>query len=232
MNNQKHIILIKKNFFLLHLLRAFVPSVREEKFFSQRRKDAKRSIDAKYAIFFALIFASCSTNYVPKPAGYPRIIFPARGYQTYNAKCPFSFRYPIYAKVVADSSDANQPCFLDMKFSQFNATVHLTYKPVSSFKNLYAMSEDARTFAYKHTVKAEDIIDSFFTNHQTHVSGIFYDIEGNTASSLQFYATDSVNNYIRGALYFNSHPNKDSLAPVIRFIHADIDTMIRSLRWH
>ncbi len=185
-----------------------------------------------YILFSVLILASCGSNNVPKPAGYPRIIFPDRAYQNYNSKCPFSFRYPAYAKVVADSSDANEPCFLDMKFPQFNATVHLTYKPVSSFKNLYAMSEDARTFAYKHTVKAEDIIDSFFTNSKTHVSGIFYDIEGNTASSLQFYATDSQYHYIRAALYFNTHPNKDSLAPVIHFIHADMDTMLRSLRWH
>ena len=193
---------------------------------SQRRKGAK-----KYLPLFALIMTSCTSNYVPKPAGYPRIIFPERGYQTYNAKCPFSFKYPVYAKVVLDSSNKDEPCFLDMKFPQFNATIHLTYMPVSSFKSLYAMSEDARTFAYKHTVKAEDIIDSFFNRPKTHVSGIFYDIEGNTASSLQFYATDSIHHYLRAALYFNTHPNKDSLAPVIRFIHTDMDTMLRSLRW-
>lgn len=184
-----------------------------------------------YVPFLLFILTYCTRGYVPKPAGYPRIIFPEHGYQTYNAKCNFSFRYPVYAKVVLDSSNTAEPCFLDMKFPQFNATIHLTYKPVSSFKSLYAMSEDARTFAYKHTVKAEDIIDSFFTRPKNHVSGIFYDIEGNTASSLQFYATDSANNYLRAALYFNTHPNKDSLAPVIHFIHADMDTMLRSLRW-
>jgi gliding motility-associated lipoprotein GldD len=116
-----------------------------------------------------------------------------------------------------------------MKFPQFNGTIHFTYKPVESFKNLYAMSEDARTFAYKHSVKAEDIYDSVFARPD-HVSGVFYEIQGNTASSLQFYATDSAH-YLRAALYFYTHPNKDSLAPVIRFIHADMDTMLRSLRW-
>lgn len=150
----------------------------------------------------------------------------------YQAACPFSFKYPTYATIVKDSSEGALPCFLDMKFPQFNATVHLTYKPVSSFKNLYEMTEDARTFAYKHSVKAEEIPDSVFYIKTNHVSGIFYDIMGNTASSLQFYATDSANHYLRAALYFNTHPNKDSLAPVINFIHADMDTMIRSLHWH
>ena len=214
----------------LFFISAFA-SLRENNL-AQRRKGAKKAIYAKSVIFLTVLMVSCNSNYVPKPAGYPRIVFPDHGYQTYNARCPFSFRFPVYAKVVVDSNTKDEPCFLDMKFPKFNATIHLTYRPVSSFKNLYAMSEDARTFAYKHTVKAEDIVDSFFTNHKTHVSGIFYDIEGNTASSLQFYATDSANHYLRAALYFNTHPNKDSLAPVIRFIHADMDTMLRSLRWH
>jgi len=183
-------------------------------------------------LFFisSFLLSACGNNYVPKPAGYPRINFPDRSYQTYNSGCPFTFRYPVYANIAKDSSAGAEPCFLDMKFAQFNATLHITYKEVSSFKNFYEMSEDARTFAYKHTVKAEDIIDSQMVRPNK-VSGMFYDIEGNTASSLQFYVTDSVHHYIRAALYFNSRPNKDSLAPVIRFIHTDLDTMIRSLRW-
>jgi len=181
-------------------------------------------------IIVAGFFAGCGNNYVPKPAGYPRINFPERGYQTYTSQCPFTFRYPTYANIAKDSSAGAEPCFLDMKFPQFNATLHITYKDVSSAKNFFQMSEDARTFAYKHTVKAEDIIDSQIVRPNK-VSGMFYDIEGNTASSLQFYVTDSVHHYIRAALYFNSRPNKDSLAPVIRFIHTDLDTLVRSLRW-
>jgi gliding motility-associated lipoprotein GldD len=191
----------------------------------------KNIIPGGLAVLLILMAACSGPNNTPKPAGYPRIEFPAKKYIDYISDCPFTFRYPAYAKIVKDSSAGAMPCFLDMKFPDFNGTIHLTYKNVSSYKNFYDMSEDARTFAYKHTVKAEDILDSVFVIRKNKVSGIFYDISGNTASSLQFYATDSSQHYLRGALYFNTHPNKDSLAPVIRFIHADIDTMIRSLRW-
>jgi gliding motility-associated lipoprotein GldD len=184
-----------------------------------------------FQVILIMLLSACSSNYVPKPTGYPRIEFPEKKYTDYVSECPFTFRYPTYAKIIRDSSAGAMPCFLDLKYPTLNATIHITYKSVSSYKNFYEMSEDARTFAYKHTVKAENIIDSGFYNKDHKVSGIFYDIEGNTASSLQFYATDSSQHYIRAALYFNSRPNKDSLAPVINFIHHDMDTMVRSLKW-
>jgi gliding motility-associated lipoprotein GldD len=198
----------------------------------KKYSDMKNSFQYRLLQAMALIMLSaCSTNYVPKPAGYPRIDFPEKKYTDYNSECPFTFRYPSYAKIVRDSSPGAMPCFLDMKFPSLNATIHITYKSVSSYKSFYEMSEDARTFAYKHTVKAENIIDSGFYQKEHNVSGIFYDIEGNTASSLQFYATDSSQHYLRAALYFNARPNKDSLAPVINFIHHDMDTIVRTLRW-
>ena len=93
------------------------------------------------------------------------------------------------------------------------------------------MAADAHTFAYKHSEKAEDIFDSIYHFRNSHVSGIVWEITGNTASSYQFYATDSTKHYLRGSLYISAHPNKDSLTPVNRFLKMDIDTLLRTLRW-
>jgi gliding motility-associated lipoprotein GldD len=184
-----------------------------------------------FALAAALLLAACQQNYSPKPTGYPRIDFPSKSYRQFDSLCPFTFKYPAYAVVVPDKSAGASECWLDITFKQFNGKIHLTYKDISSKEEFYKMSEDARTFAYKHTVKAEDIVDSPFVRRAHRVSGIYYDIAGNTASSIQFYATDSAKHYLRGALYFDTRPNKDSLAPVIQFLHTDIDTLIRSLRW-
>jgi gliding motility-associated lipoprotein GldD len=51
------------------------------------------------------------------------------------------------------------------------------------------------------------------------------------ASPFQFYLTDSTKNFVRGALYFNTVPNNDSLAPVIDFLKQDIIHMIETFRW-
>jgi gliding motility-associated lipoprotein GldD len=162
---------------------------------------------------------SCNQDYLPKPASYPRIDYPAHEYKIYRGDCPFH------------SSEAGAPpCWLNVDYKLFNAKLHLSYFDFKTKKELYKMTEDAHGFAYKHSSRAEDISESIF-NYGKSIHGVMYEIEGNTASSVQFYATDSVSHYLRGALYFNTHPKRDSLDPVIRFLQADIDTMLHSLKW-
>ncbi len=59
-----------------------------------------------------------------------------------------------------------------------------------------------------------------------------YDLKGNTASAVEFYATDSLRHYLRGSLYFDAEPNADSLAPVIDFFREDIMHLIETLKWN
>ena len=181
-------------------------------------------------IFFIAFLTSCEQTPTPKPTAYPNIYFPKKEYKTYDSSCPFTFRFPVYARVVHDSSKDADPCWLNINYTQFNAKLHLSYKAISSFKNFHEFSEDAHTFAYKHSVKADDITPNYF-RFSKNVTGILYEIEGNTASSIQFYVTDSVEHYLRGALYFNNRPNKDSLGPVIQYLRTDIDTFLKSLKW-
>ncbi len=52
---------------------------------------------------------------------------------------------------------------------------------------------------------------------ERNIYGTYYSIDGNTASSIQFFLTDSTKNYLRGALYFNEQPRQDSIQPVLDF---------------
>ncbi|MDB5124436.1 MAG: Gliding motility-associated lipoprotein GldD [Mucilaginibacter sp.] len=180
-----------------------------------------------------LLFASCSGNhdYSPKPRGYFRIIFPKKGYQTYQAGCPFTFEYPKYAVIEPDKAPKAKPCWLNMQFPQFNGTLHLSYEPILSKKEFNELIEDAHKLSFKHTVKASSIDQGSISYPDRRVYGIYYTIEGNAASSIQFYLTDSTRNYIRGALYFNTEPRLDSIQPVLSFVKKDVDMMIKSLRW-
>jgi len=36
---------------------------------------------------------------------------------------------------------------------------------------------------------------------------------------------------LRGSLYFNATPNKDSIAPVLDFVSKDITKLIETLQW-
>jgi gliding motility-associated lipoprotein GldD len=118
---------------------------------------------------------------------------------------------------------------MDIFFPYNKATIYLTYKSIHNDFNQHM--EDSREFVYKHTVKADAIKETFYENEENNVYGILYDIKGNAASSLQFFVTDSTTNFLRGALYFDVAPNKDSLSPVIEYLREDIIQMFESLRW-
>lgn len=183
-----------------------------------------------FVLFSVVVLWSCGADYMPKPRGYYRIDFPEKEYRTFDSSIyPFICQIPVYAKVTSVKGAGNQGNFLNVDFPKYKARIHLTYMDISG--NLDLMIEDAFTMAYKHTQKAESIDESVFVNEENRVYGLLYDIKGNSASSVQFFMTDSIAHYLRGALYFNCQPNKDSLAPAIDFFKRDVVEMIESLQW-
>ncbi|WP_316770689.1 gliding motility lipoprotein GldD [Pedobacter frigiditerrae] len=191
----------------------------------------KKAIFILFVLVSAIAACTSDNTYTPKPKGYFRIKFPKKEYKVYDAGCPFTFEYPVYANLVVDNEKNAQPCWLNMQFTQFNGNLHLTYHGVFSEKDYNNMTEAARTLAMKHTIRANAIDQKLINYPDKKVYGIYYAIEGNTASSVQFFLTDSVNHYFRGALYFNERPQYDSIQPVVKFIKKDIDKMIETFRW-
>ncbi len=186
-----------------------------------------------FLCFFLVVLFSCNgDSYAPKPRGYFKINFPKKAYREFSKGCAYSFDYPIYADMVPEPSGKGQACWYNLYFKQFNGRLHLTYYDVINKKEYEGLVEDARTFAFKHTVKANAIDQKLIHYTDRKVYGIYYAIEGNTASSVQFFLTDSIKHYFRGALYFNERPQYDSIQPVVTFIKKDIDKMIATFKWN
>ncbi len=180
-------------------------------------------------IVFLLVFQSCKQEFTPKPRGYFRIDLPEKKYKESVDRLPYKFEYPEYADLVKDSTVDSSKKWMNLMFRRYNATLHLSYNEVG--KDIDRLTEETRSLAYKHTIKAESISEQVFQKQEANVFGILYRIEGNAASSIQFYMTDSSKHFLRGALYFNNKPNKDSLAPVINFISKDVLHLIETLSW-
>lgn len=176
-------------------------------------------------------FACQNNTYTPKPKGYFKIDFPKKEYQSFNTQAPFGFQYPAYATLEQDKQDLNEKFWYNLHFKQFNGYLHLTYYDVSSKNKFNQLVEDARALAFKHTVKASAIDQKLIHYPDKKVYGVYYAIEGNTASWVQFFLTDSAKHYFRGALYFNERPQYDSIEPVVKFIKKDIDHLIETFNW-
>ena len=176
-----------------------------------------------------MFLVSCNNDYYPKPTGYFRIDLPEKQYQTIADSFPYSFEYPIYGEIQSYSGLEKKDEWINIVFSDYKAKIYISYE--QSEQNINGLFEDARTLVYKHTIKADAISEKTFINNEKKVYGILYDIKGDAASSVQFFLTDSTSKFFRGALYFNTEPNKDSLKPVIEFFREDIIHLIESFHW-
>lgn len=180
--------------------------------------------------FLIILISGCSSDYVPKPRGFFRIELPEKEYRDLDSIFPYTFEYPVYAEISNDPNSLDQPYWINIDFPSFKARVHLSYKAVNN--DLEVFAEDSHSLVMKHIPKASAIEEIRIDNEINDIHGIVYDIRGTGAASpYQFYITDSTQHFLRGALYFNTLPNNDSLAPVIEFIKLDIMHMLETTRW-
>ncbi len=182
-----------------------------------------------FVIIGSIILGGCNRKYTPKPRGYFRIDLPEKKYVQLDSIFPYKFKYPSYTNLVDDQSKRSEKYWINIDYPGLNGKIHISYKNVHG--NINQIIEDTRELAYKHTIKADAINEIRFAKPEKKVYGILYEIEGNAASSVQFFMTDSSEHYLRGALYFNTEPNKDSLAPVLEFVKKDITVLIESFEW-
>lgn len=161
--------------------------------------------------------------------GYHRIELPAHEYQKYDSICGFKFNYAKNS--IINSPNADQPCWLDISYPEFMATIHLSYKPINNSQDLQQFAEDAYKLTFKHSIKASAIDEFQINKPEKNVYGILYEVSGNAASGLQFVITDSTSNFLRGSMYFYATPNADSIAPVAEYIRKDVYKLIDSFNW-
>ena len=188
-----------------------------------------RFLKIYFLIVVISVLSSCLETYVPRPYGYFRVDLPQHAYRTIDTLgLPYKFQIPANAKLVGHT-ESDEKFSIDINYPSLNANIYCSYMPVHS--NLVDLLEESRKFVYKHSVRADGINEKAFENIDNNVHGILYDLKGNTASSVQFLVTDSSTHFFRGALYFNNVPNKDSIAPMTKYIREDIIKLIESFEW-
>lgn len=166
---------------------------------------------------------------IPRPKGYYEIVLPEKKYQTYDSLCPFRFEYPVYASIRPFTKNLSKPCWFNIVFPQFRATLHMSYENVGG--NFEKFSDDQHELAYKHTSRANGIDEIRIESPSEKVWGIIYDIEGDAASNYQFHVTDSQKHLLRGSLYFDFKANTDSVAPVLTFLKKDVMRLVETVTW-
>ncbi|MEO8582991.1 MAG: hypothetical protein ABI415_04290 [Flavitalea sp.] len=196
----------------------------------------RKNYHAFLFLFITLFIFSCSCNsdYTIRQKGYFKIDLPQHRYQVFNDPVyPYSFEYPVYSKVVRDTSffddKPENPYWINIDFPSLNGKIYMSYKMVHA-NEFDKLVDDAFKLTYKHSTKATGIKDSLIRTPNG-ISGIFFKVGGNAATAKQFFVSDSTKHFLRGALYFDATPNADSLALVNDFLEVDMKHLINTLKW-
>jgi gliding motility-associated lipoprotein GldD len=181
-----------------------------------------------------LLFVSCNGVYTPKRRGYFKIDFPKHEYQTFDQPgFPYTFEYPVYAKIVRDTSFFDtvpeNPYWINIDFPRFDARIYVSYKAIGPNK-FDKLREDAFKMTFKHSSKATSI-DQTVIQTPNGIGGIYFNVGGNAATANQFFLTDTTKHFLRGALYFDTTPNEDSLGIVNQFLEKDMQHLINTFKW-
>lgn len=204
----------------------------------------------------AAICTACGGgDYSPKPQAYLRIDMPEHSYWLVDSlrihpgdtlvsgtdtmvaitgSCktfPFTFEANECVELKEKGAPKGEE-WLDLVYPQWDGVVFLTYKRLRSPADLRGQIDTSAHLLENHYQFASGIDEQVFENDDHTVHAVKWHLKGkNVASTYQFYATDSLHHFLRGALFVNHTPNNDSLAPLLEYMQRDIDHLIETLRW-
>lgn len=174
--------------------------------------------------------SSCSKEYQPKPLGYNRLILPEPSYRNSPDSLPYQFSYSSHAVLLDDTSWVSERFWVEVYYPQLRANIHITYKQIRDRKELRELVDDAFSLTAKHQIKA-NAIDEVVITTPSGKRVVIAEVSGEVPSQFQFTVTDSTKNFLRGAVYFFTKVNNDSLAPAIDYVKKDAMHLINSLKW-
>lgn len=188
------------------------------------------------AIILCSLFIACNqeVNSNPKPRSFPKIEYPKQNYIDFDADyCSFEFTHPDYMRIVKEKAffedSPVDECWFDLQMDDLNGALHCSYIPLKNREQFDKMVDDAYKLVSEHNYKANHRDD--YPIVKGDVTGMIFELEGEVASKLQFYLTDSTDHFFRASLYFDAKVNSDSIAPIYNFVKGDVIKMIESFEW-
>jgi hypothetical protein len=177
----------------------------------------------------ALMLCACSSDTSPKPTGYPRFDLEEPDYTCFNSYAQFVF------EVAADTEiepivDTLAGEWFSIRYPRFNAQLYCGYTPTDT-AGIAQMKEEALRLLSHQIQRADAFNEEEYENPQRAVYALVYSLKGNAASPVQFYITDREKAFFKGALYFDTAVNRDSIAPVLDYLSRDVQVLIETFRW-
>lgn len=174
-----------------------------------------------------LLLASCQQRATPRPDGYFRIEPYPASYTPYRLGTITLHVNDSAQCVVAKGGEQRGAHWLNVVYPRYHATIYLSYIPLEG--DIERLMGESIDLVYRQNVITEQVEAVAYEDVERGLYATLYSLSPESATPLQFIATDSVAYLLRGALYFDAPVKTDSVAPSLHYIEADIMQMVESI---
>ena len=180
----------------------------------------------KFIYFFGLVF-SCENNFnLPKPDAYLRIEFNEPKYLNYeDVNSQIDFYYNSSSSSINQISSKS----INLNYENLGMSLDLSFNKLSSENEVINYITDFNLLLDTHTKQSNGFLVKEFENVEYSTFGKIYEFKGDVASPIQFFITDSLNNFIQGVVNKEISSKYDSIYPSIQYIKNDILVFFESI---
>ena len=177
-----------------------------------------------------IIILSCNDSVIlPKQNAFLRIEFEEPNYKIFNQSDTFPDFYYNSNSVTLNSTNKNS---LLLNYNELGINLDLKFNKLNNGLDLINIENDFKMLLETHSKRSNGVIMREYENIDKLVFGKLYELQGDVASPVQFFLTDSLSNFIQGSVNINSKSKYDSIFPAIQYVKKDISVIFESIYWN
>ena len=178
-------------------------------------------------ILFLLLLCGCA-EYYPKPKGLLRVDA-SESYQVVDSYSFARFETVSGARISPQKVNGEE-LWINIRYPFYHAELFGTYRPFSGEKELTELSDDFYKLLDRN-VRDEKLYYAFFEDTIRATFGYLYWSDEPIPSPVQFFVTDSVRHFFRGALYFSDSLSYETRVPYAHALNDEMTYLIESFSW-
>ncbi len=179
------------------------------------------------SLYFLFTFFSCENNSsLPKQDAYLRIEFNEPNYLIYKSQnSKINFLYNARSSSLKPTSART----INLDYKKLGMSLDLSFDKLNDETELINYLRDFNLLLDAHTKRSNGFLIKEFENRNYSTYGKLYELRGDVASPIQFFLTDSINNFIHGSLNMIVKSKYDSIYPSVQYIKNDILVFFESI---
>ena len=119
-----------------------------------------------------------------------------------------------------------------MNYNELGINLDLKFNKLNDGLDLINIENDFKMLLETHTKRSNGVLMREYENIDKLVFGKLYELQGDVASPIQFFLTDSLSNFMQGSVNINSKSKYDSIYPAIQYVKKDISVIFESIYWN